>query len=204
MNLACDDWSALLRLLDEVLELPPAERNAWLAAREASLGALAPALRQLLDERRAIETGTFLQALPVLATGPAPAGLAMGQHIGPYALLRELGQGGMASVWLAERADGAHRREVALKLPWLGARARVIGERFARAEILSALTHPHIASVLDAGLDNAALARARVRAGRADHRACGETSAAHGGAAAPVPAGAAGGAACARSTRHPP
>ncbi len=154
MNLARDDWSALLRLLDEVLELPPAERNAWLAAREASLGALAPALRQLLDERRAIETGTFLQALPVLATGPAPAGLAMGQHIGPYALLRELGQGGMASVWLAERADGAHRREVALKLPWLGARARVIGERFARErEILSALTHPHIASVLDAGLD---------------------------------------------------
>ncbi|QTN21738.1 serine/threonine protein kinase [Rhizobacter sp. AJA081-3] len=156
MNLARNDWSALLRLLDEALELPPAEREAWLAAREASLGALAPALRQLLDERRAIETGTFLQALPVLAAAPASAGLAMGQHIGPYALLRELGQGGMASVWLAERADGAHRREVALKLPWLGARARVIGERFARErEILSALTHPHIASVLDAGLDGA-------------------------------------------------
>ncbi len=154
MNLARDDWSALLRLLDEALELPPAERDAWLAAREAALGVLAPALRQLLDERRAIETGTFLQALPVLAASPASAGLAMGQHVGPYVLLRELGQGGMASVWLAERADGAHRREVALKLPWLGARARVIGERFARErEILSALTHPHIASVLDAGLD---------------------------------------------------
>ncbi len=156
MNLARDDWSPLLRLLDEALELPPAERGAWLAAREASLGHLAPALRQLLDERRAIETGTFLQALPVLVAAPAASGLAMGQRIGPYALLRELGQGGMASVWLAERADAAHRREVALKLPWLGARARIIGERFARErEILSALTHPHIASVLDAGLDSA-------------------------------------------------
>ncbi len=156
MNLARDDWSALLRLLDEALELPPAERGAWLAGREASLGRLAPALRQLLDERRAIETGTFLQALPALVAAPTASGLAMGQRIGPYALLRELGQGGMASVWLAERADAAHRREVALKLPWLGARARIIGERFARErEILSALTHPHIASVLDAGLDGA-------------------------------------------------
>lgn len=60
----------------------------------------------------------------MLAAAPASAGHSMGRRILPYALLRELGQGGMAGVWLAERADGAHRREVALKLPWLGARAR--------------------------------------------------------------------------------
>lgn len=159
MHLAPEDWAVLLRHLDEALELPPAERAAWWAALAPSLGALAPALRHLLDEREAIETLDFLRALPPLphlppGADPGAPAFAEGRRIGPYALLRELGQGGMASVWLAERADGAHRRNVALKLPWLGARARNIVERFARErEILSTLTHPHIASVLDAGVD---------------------------------------------------
>lgn len=156
MPLAREDWSILLRHLDEALELPPAQRATWWAALAPSLGPLAPALRQLLDERGAIETSDFLAALPPLPAGAgAPGrGLAMGRRIGPYALLRELGQGGMASVWLAERADAAHQREVALKLPWLGPKAGNIVERFARErEILSTLTHPHIASVLDAGID---------------------------------------------------
>ncbi len=155
MKLAAADWSITLKLLDEALDRPAADREAWLESLAPQHRHLLPMLRQLLDDRRAIETGDFLQALPPLPATAAPAGFAVGHRIGPWALLRELGQGGMASVWLAERADGAHKREVALKLPWLGARARVIGERFARErEILSALTHPHIASVLDAGVDD--------------------------------------------------
>lgn len=156
MNLAPEDWSVLLRLLDEALERPVAERDAWLAERADALGRLAPALRRLLDQRRAIETGSFLARLPPLpaAAASTATGLAPGRRVGPYVLVRELGRGGMADVWLAERADAAHRREVALKLPWLGLRGRVIGERFARErEIVSALTHPNIASVLDAGVD---------------------------------------------------
>jgi eukaryotic-like serine/threonine-protein kinase len=154
MKPAAADWATALGLLDDALQRPLAERAAWLAALPPQRDGVLALLRQLLDDRRAIETGDFLGALPPLAGSPAPSGFAAGHRIGPYALLRELGQGGMASVWLAERADAAHQREVALKLPWLGARARVIGERFARErEILSALTHPHIASVLDAGVD---------------------------------------------------
>ena len=156
MKLAAADWATALRLLDEALERPPVARLEWLESLPAEHRRLLPALRQLLDDRRAIETGDFLQALPPLPAIAMPAGFAIGHRIGPWRLLRELGSGGMASVWLAERTDGAHKREVALKLPWLGARARVIGERFGRErEILSALTHPHIASVLDAGVDGA-------------------------------------------------
>jgi len=43
---------------------------------------------------------------------------AEGEQIGPYRLLRTLGQGGMGTVWLAERADGTLKRRVALKLPF--------------------------------------------------------------------------------------
>src|SRR6201999_4264868 len=45
--------------------------------------------------------------------------LQPGARVGPYELIRPLGAGGMAEVWLARRADGAFRREVALKLPML-------------------------------------------------------------------------------------
>jgi eukaryotic-like serine/threonine-protein kinase len=155
MNLARDDWASVLRLLDEALDLPEPQREPWLAALDADLLRLQPALRKLLDQRRAIETGSFLKGLPALNGAPSVgAGFAVGHRIGPYALLRELGRGGMAGVWLAERADAAHSREVALKLPHLG--ARVIAERFVRERrILSALTHPHIAGVLDAGAEGA-------------------------------------------------
>ena len=51
---------------------------------------------------------------------PSTSGLQAGARVGPYQLLRPLGAGGMAEVWLARRADGAFKREVALKLPTLG------------------------------------------------------------------------------------
>jgi len=75
-----------------------------------------------------------------------------GDQVGPYRLLRELGAGGMATVWLAERADGVLLRQVALKLPragWgLGLERRMAHER----DILGSLEHPRIARLYDAGV----------------------------------------------------
>ncbi len=61
----------------------------------------------------------------------------------------------MAEVWLARRADGAFKREVALKLPMLDAHAQAVWrQRFARErDILASLEHPHIARLYDAGVD---------------------------------------------------
>jgi serine/threonine-protein kinase len=71
----------------------------------------------------------------------------------PWRLLRELGEGGMGTVWLAERADGTYRREVALKLPRMSW-TRGLAERIAReSDILATLEHPHIARLYDAGVD---------------------------------------------------
>src|SRR5262245_64646438 len=61
----------------------------------------------------------------------------------------------MADVWLAERADGAFEREVALKLPRLSRLRRDLAERFARErDILARLEHPHIGGFYDAGVSD--------------------------------------------------
>ena len=59
----------------------------------------------------------------------------------------------MAEVWLAQRADGSIKREVALKLPMLRRGRDDLSSRFARErDILAALEHPHIARLYDAGI----------------------------------------------------
>ncbi len=156
MKLDRSDWAVVLPLLDQALELTAAEHEGWLAALDPSVERLRPALRALLAERVALEKGEFLRSLPAFEAKATlgPGEYQAGRTVGPYALTRELGRGGMASVWLASRADGAHAREVALKLPYSGPRSSVIGQRFVREQqILSALVHPNIASVLDAGID---------------------------------------------------
>ena len=80
------------------------------------------------------------------------AELAPGAVVGIYRLLRELGRGGMAIVYLAERADGEYEQKVALK--WmLAAHADDTGEALFRRErqALADLRHPHIARLLDGG-----------------------------------------------------
>jgi serine/threonine protein kinase len=76
-----------------------------------------------------------------------------GDDVGPYRLLRLLAEGGMGSVWLAERSDGLLNRPVALKLPRGAWRSSGLVVRMARErEILATLSHPNIARLYDAGL----------------------------------------------------
>jgi serine/threonine-protein kinase len=157
-GITAQDWVRLSALLDEALTLEPAARADWLQSLPAADAALAPALRELLA-RAAAETDEFMRrpalgsATQVARSLGAPVALAAGQAVGPYRLLRELGTGGMGAVWLAERADGTLRRQVALKLPRL-AWAAGLAQRMARErDILAALEHPHIARLYDAGVD---------------------------------------------------
>jgi len=76
---------------------------------------------------------------------------AMPGSIGPYRLVRMLGEGGMGVVYLAEQAEPI-RRTVALKLIKLGMDTRDVVARFnAERQTLALMDHPNIASVLDAG-----------------------------------------------------
>jgi len=137
-------------LLEVGLALPEADREAWLQALPEAQHALVPLLRAML-RRAAVETDEFMHAPAALALDAEEPTDAAGGTIGPYRLISELGRGGMGTVWLAERIDGALQRQVALKLPRTGSVAG-LAQRMARErDILAALEHPHIARLYDAG-----------------------------------------------------
>jgi serine/threonine-protein kinase len=74
-------------------------------------------------------------------------------RIGPYRLLRLLGEGGMGRVYLAQRADGQFEQQVALKLMRAGFASNEVNERFRRErELLARLAHPNIAQLHEGGV----------------------------------------------------
>ncbi|NNK47552.1 MAG: serine/threonine protein kinase, partial [Gemmatimonadetes bacterium] len=74
-------------------------------------------------------------------------------HVGPYRIVREIGRGGMGSVYLAVRADDQYRKEVAIKLVSADRDNQRLIRRFLRErQILATLEHPHIARLLDGGV----------------------------------------------------
>src|SRR5260221_12672956 len=93
---------------------------------------------------------------PLTLSPTASAGLA-GQEtrIGPYRIIRPLGQGGMGVVYLAEQTEPV-RREVAIKLLTTGVDSDVIVARFeTERQALALVEHPNITKVFDAGVSEA-------------------------------------------------
>jgi eukaryotic-like serine/threonine-protein kinase len=149
------DWQQIFALLDTALELDPVAQPRWLDTLPPEQAHLSPLLKNLLQAHAQVATGDFLQSPPTFAFDDTPARFALAADtlVGPYRLLREIGQGGMASVWLAERADGLLERRIALKLPHLSWGAAAFADRMARERnILGSLTHPNIARLYDAGI----------------------------------------------------
>jgi len=151
MKLSTDQLSRMSRLLEDAIDLDATQRKMWLEALASEDQDLKEALRHgLLGPG---EAGADPLSLPVCACLPDDAtGLKVGDRVGPYLLTRELGHGGMARVWLAARVDGAVKREVALKIPWVGTPRQGLAHRFAlERDILARLEHPNIARLYDAG-----------------------------------------------------
>ena len=158
MELSIPQIALMSRLLDEALPLDVAGRRIWLETLSPEYQDLAPALRRALLPAEAVAAASkALGTLPKVgsadeASDSAAGELHPGARPGPYELIRPLGAGGMAEVWLARRADGALKREVALKLPALRLRAD-LEQRFARErDILASLEHSRIARLYDAGI----------------------------------------------------
>jgi serine/threonine-protein kinase len=149
-TLSPDHWQAVSPYLDQALDLPDEEREAWLASLREQNPPLAAHLQTLLDEHRVLAQERYLEEGPLpLLGGEALAG----KTIGAYTLRSPIGQGGMGTVWLAERSDGRFQRRVAVKFLSIGFSGG--GERFKReGNIVGRLTHPHIAELIDAGVSS--------------------------------------------------
>jgi serine/threonine protein kinase len=130
----------------------PAERAAFLDSVCGADGALRARVEGLL--RAHLEAGSFLEQPLFADTAPGPAATAPeqpGAVIGPYRLLRVIGQGGMGTVFLAEQAQPV-RRQVALKVIKPGLDPRQVGARFAaERQALALMDHPHITRVFEIG-----------------------------------------------------
>jgi tetratricopeptide (TPR) repeat protein/TolB-like protein len=136
-----------LALLDEALDQPTAAREAWIEAQAATDPGLARELRLLLA---AVARQGVLD-LPPGVTGDGGLQEALGAALGDrYVLTREIGRGGMATVFLAH--ERKHARPVVIKVlePSI---AHLFGaERFLReVRIAASLAHPHIVPLIDSG-----------------------------------------------------
>ncbi|HEX2452560.1 MAG TPA: serine/threonine-protein kinase [Vicinamibacterales bacterium] len=151
--LSPDRWRALSPYLDEALELTSDRREAWLAAicvRDAALGA---DLQSLLAEHEDLHQSRFLERAYPPASRFTETPSLEGQILGAYRLISLIGQGGMGSVWLAERCDGRFEGRAAVKLLNIALMGRAGEERFRReGTFLAKVTHPHIARLIDAGV----------------------------------------------------
>jgi serine/threonine protein kinase/Tfp pilus assembly protein PilF len=155
MRLSAAQLTQMSRLLDEALDLDEAGRRQWLERLAPEHRELEASLRHALLGQESHGIGSDgLNTLPkVTVTRIGVSTLEPGDRIGPYQLERTLGSGGMAEVWLAQRSDGAFKREVALKIPASGEGRRDLADRFTvERDILAALEHPNIARFYDAGV----------------------------------------------------
>jgi serine/threonine protein kinase/tetratricopeptide (TPR) repeat protein len=143
-----EEWRHIKTVFQRALELSPADRTVLLAAQSDTVR------REVESLLRAYEHNN---AFPETSSSDTPATVQsdqelIGRRFGPYRVLSQLGEGGMGTVWLAERADGLFTRRVALKLVHPLLMGRSMSERIARErEIVASLNHPNIAQLFDAG-----------------------------------------------------
>ena len=157
MPLSSKQMAQMSALLDQALDLEPAARRRWLQELPPEFQEFETALRLALfpEQTQRADAGA-MATLPKIGAGDANrarSDLQAGDLVGPYRLMRLLGSGGMAEVWLAQRADGAFQREVAVKVPMLSRARQDLTGRFAReCDILARLEHPNIARLYETGV----------------------------------------------------
>ena len=137
-----DKWQRAKELFGSALAHEPAERTAFLA--QACGG----------DETLRHEIESLLAAYEEAGTtaGSAAKDSLAGRRIGPYQLMHRIGEGGMAMVYLATRADDQYRKCVAIKLILPGLHSDDLLRRFRNErQTLAALDHPNIVKLLDGG-----------------------------------------------------
>jgi len=139
--------------------VPAADRDAWIDAHATGADEIG-ALRRLLAADGGsgfLDTPATEHAARMAADEVAAEGL-IGQRIGAFRLLRTLGRGGMAAVFLGERVGVDFEQQVAIKLLRRGLYSELEQRLFQRErQVLATLDHPNIAHLIDGGVTDAGI-----------------------------------------------
>lgn len=147
-----DTLVRLRAIFDSVVELAADERVAWLE-RHVTDAEDRAAIWRLLQaddtDQGLLDTPAGELAGRMKVDGPALEGL-VGQTIGAFRLVRLLGKGGMAAVFLGERQAGDFEQQVAIKLLRRGLYSELEQRLFLRErQVLANLAHSNIAKLFD-------------------------------------------------------
>jgi eukaryotic-like serine/threonine-protein kinase len=148
-----EEWETVKELLQNVLAVEPAGRAEYLAGLKVESWILEE-VNSLLEVENEAEDLLNLSAFEIYRGiwEDEKESPLIGQMIGVYRIISELGYGGMGAVYLAERTDGKFEQRVALKLLKREMNTSALRKRFLiERKILASLEHPHIARLLNAG-----------------------------------------------------
>ena len=136
--MTAERWERVKQIVADALELDRAKRDSFVAEACAGDSGLRGEVETLL---RADEPGSgFLD----LDRTP--------ERLGAWRIVREIGRGGMGTVYLAERDDGQFEQRAAIKVIKRGMDTDAVLRRFyAERQILARLQHPNITRLLDGG-----------------------------------------------------
>ncbi|MGE0442269.1 MAG: protein kinase [Gemmatimonadales bacterium] len=142
-----DTWEKLGAVFHRAVEVPAADRAAWLDRECGNDHRLRAEVEAMLVAHGA---GGSEDPEHLLGSG---ARLGPGDRIGIYRLEALIGRGGMGEVYRAHREDDQYRQQVAVKLVRAERSSPELVRRFVQErQILAQLTHPNIATLLDGGL----------------------------------------------------
>ena len=147
-------WQRINEMFQAALALDGGERSAFLFAQSAGDDNLRRKVAALLASHEKaegfIQGSVFGAGAQLLVEDEAEA--MIGQHIGLYKINREIGRGGMGTVYLATRDDDQFEQQVAIKVVNRGMDTDLVLARFLNErQILAGFAHPNIACLFDGG-----------------------------------------------------
>ena len=157
------DGAPLMQLrawFDAVADLPGERREAWIVDNVADPKDRAKLMRllKIADSDQSILDAPVEDYARDLTSGAVLAEALVGQRIGAFRLVRLLGQGGMAAVFLGAREDADFHQNVAIKLLRRGLYSELEQRLFLRErQVLASLNHPNVARLFDGGLTDAGI-----------------------------------------------
>ena len=154
-------WQRVKEIFDATVDLAPEEQEAALDRHCGTDAGLRQEIEALLRADAEADAGGFIDT----AIGELPRELwddsaeaVVGRKFGVYEVIREIGRGGLGTVYLGARADDQFKKEVAIKVVRRGLDTEDILRRFRNErQILAQLEHPNIARLIDGGTNEVGL-----------------------------------------------